>query len=125
MSPPLSPVSSTSPAPSGPDLDLRLVRYFVVVAEHLNFGRAATALHVAQPSLSRQIQRLEHQLGARLFDRTPQGSSLTVAGKAFLPQAEALLDAASGAVLAAREAAPQGTITVGYVEGLIVTPAVR
>lgn len=117
-----SPVSS---AAFGLDLDLRLVRYFVVVAEHLNFGRAATALRLAQPSLSRQIQRLESQLGVRLFDRTPQGSSLTEAGRAFLPQAEALLHAASGAVLAARAAAPPGAITVGYVEDLVVTPAVR
>src|ERR1700723_1079823 len=74
-----------------PDLDLRLVRYFTVVAEHRHFGRAAAALHLAQPSLSRQIQRLEQQLGARLLDRTPQGSQLTEAGEVFLPQAKALL----------------------------------
>jgi DNA-binding transcriptional LysR family regulator len=112
-------------SPIGPDLDLRLVRYFATVAEHLNFGRAATALHVAQPSLSRQIQRLEDQLGVRLFDRTPQGSRLTEAGHAFLPQAQALLDAAHRATLAARAAAPANAITIGYVEDLVVTPAVR
>ncbi|BCL28963.1 LysR family transcriptional regulator [Streptomyces aurantiacus] len=112
-------------SPTGPDLDLRLVRYFATVAEHLNFGRAATALHVAQPSLSRQIQRLEDQLGVRLFDRTPQGSRLTEAGHAFLPQAQALLDAAHRATLAARAAAPARAITIGYVEDLVVTPAVR
>ncbi|MDQ0775577.1 DNA-binding transcriptional LysR family regulator [Streptomyces aurantiacus] len=112
-------------SPTGPDLDLRLVRYFATVAEHLNFGRAATALHVAQPSLSRQIQRLEDQLGVRLFDRTPQGSRLTEAGHAFLPQAQALLDAAHRATLAARAAAPAHAITIGYVEDLVVTPAVR
>ncbi len=76
------------------DLDLRLVRYFTVVAEHQNFGRAAAALHLAQPHLSRQIQRLEEQLGARLLDRTPQGSHLTEAGRVFLPQAQALLRSA-------------------------------
>ncbi|VVJ20761.1 Transcriptional regulator [Amycolatopsis camponoti] len=107
------------------DLDLRLVRYFTVVAEHLNFGRAAAALHLAQPSLSRQIQRLEHGLGVRLFDRTPQGSRLTEAGRAFLPQAQALLHSARQAELTARAAAPRQAITVGYVADLVITPAVR
>jgi len=107
------------------DLDLRLVRYFTVVAEHLNFGRAAAALHVAQPALSRQIQRLEGQLGVRLFDRTPQGSSLTEAGSAFLPQALALLDAARQATRTARAAAPPRAIAIGYVADLVITSAVR
>ncbi|QWF82350.1 LysR family transcriptional regulator [Amycolatopsis sp. CA-230715] len=107
------------------DFDLRLVRYFTVVADELNFGRAATALHLAQPSLSRQIQRLEDQLGVRLFDRTPQGSRLTEAGRAFLPRARALLDAAREAELAARSAAPPHAIAIGYVGDLIITPAVR
>ncbi|TDD90401.1 LysR family transcriptional regulator [Actinomadura rubrisoli] len=119
-----NPVPSTARAIDA-DLDLRLVRYFTVVAEHLNFGRAADALHLAQPSLSRQIQRLEHQLGVRLLDRTPQGSRLTGAGAAFLPQAQALLHAAQQATLTARAAAPPRTITIGYVDDLVITPAVR
>ena len=69
------------------DLDLRLVRYFTVVADHRHFGRAAATLHVAQPSLSRQIRSLEQQLGARLLDRTPQGSQLTEAGDRTVVQA--------------------------------------
>ena len=82
------------------DLDLRLVRYFTVVAEHRHFGRAAEALHITQPSLSRQIRHLEQQLGARLLDRTPQGSQLTEAGEVFLPLARALLRSAAQAAAA-------------------------
>lgn len=109
----------------GADLELRLVRYFTVVAEHGNYGRAAAALHLAQPSLSRQIQRLESRLGVRLFDRTPQGAVLTEAGAAFLPEALALLAAARRAALTARAHAPARRLVVGYVEDLVVTPAVR
>ena len=107
------------------DLDLRLVRYFTVVADQLNFGRAAVALRLAQPSLSRQIQRLEKQLGVRLFDRTPQGSRLTAAGEAFLPEAHTLLRAARQATLTAHAAAPTGSITIGFVGDFFITPATR
>ena len=106
------------------DVDLRLVRYFVTVADHRHFGRAATALRVAQPSLSRQIRRLEQQLGARLLDRTPQGSRLTEAGEVFLPAARALLRSAARAAAETRAAAQPSRITIGYTMGLIVTPAV-
>lgn len=108
-----------------PDLDLRLVRYFTVVAEHQHFGRAAAALHLAQPSLSRQIQRLEDQVGARLLDRTPQGSRLTEAGEVFLPQALAVLRATRQAVTQARAAVRPMSVIVGYTGSFIVTPAVR
>jgi len=107
------------------DLDLRLVRYFTVVAEHRHFGRAAEALRVAQPSLSRQVRHLEQQLGARLLDRTPQGSRLTEAGEVFLPLARALLRSADQAAARTRAAAQPSRITIGYTIGLIVTPAVR
>src|SRR5271163_5309196 len=107
------------------DLDLRLVGYFVVVAEHRHFGRAATALRIAQPSLSRQIRRLEQQLGVRLLDRTPQGTRLTEAGEVFLPRAKALLRSATQAAAQARAAAQPCRIAIGYTMGLIVTPAVR
>jgi DNA-binding transcriptional LysR family regulator len=107
------------------DLDLRLVHCFTVVAEHEHFGRAAEALHVTQPSLSRQIRRLEQQLGARLLDRTPQGSRLTEAGTVFLPQAKALLRTAAQAIAHTQAAARPARITVGYTAGVIVTAAVR
>src|SRR5690242_20602592 len=83
-------LAAASPA----DLDLRLVRYFTVVATRRHFGRAAAELLIAQPSLSRQIRRLEQRLGARLLDRTPQGTTLTAAGEVFLPLAKALLRSA-------------------------------
>lgn len=107
------------------DLDLRLVRYFVAVAERGHFGRAAEALHLTQPSLSRQVRRLEQQVGARLLDRTPQGSRLTEAGATFLPQARALLRSAASAAASARAAAEPSRLTIGYTAGLIITPAVR
>jgi len=107
------------------DFDLRLVRYFTVVAEHGSFHRAAAALLIAQPSLSRQIQRLEQRLGVRLLDRTKHGSRLTEAGRAFLPQAEALLRSAELAAAKARAASVPAAITIGYAGGLIVTAAVR
>jgi DNA-binding transcriptional LysR family regulator len=113
-----------SPPPPA-DLDLRLVRYFTAVADHRHFGRAAAALHLAQPSLSRQIRSLEQQLGARLLDRTPQGSQLTEAGAVFLPRAKALLRSAAQAAAATRAAAQPTRITIGYTTNLIVTPAVR
>ncbi|MFD4743241.1 LysR family transcriptional regulator [Streptomyces virginiae] len=109
----------------GQDLELRLVRYFTVVAAHQHFGRAAADLHVAQPALSRQIQRLEKYLGARLLDRVPQGARLTPAGQRFLPQAQALLQAARQAELAVREQAETQHIAIGYVEDLVITAAVR
>jgi DNA-binding transcriptional LysR family regulator len=119
-------VQAEEPAPLLPaDLDLRLVRYFTVVAEHRHFGRAAAELVIAQPSLSRQVRRLEQQLGARLFDRTPQGTTLTEAGEVFLPKAKAILKSAAQAAAAAKAAAQPSKITIGYTPGLIVTPAVR
>ncbi|MFG6199958.1 LysR family transcriptional regulator [Nonomuraea sp. JJY05] len=111
--------------PDSPDLDLRLVRYFAAVAEHRHFGRAAEALHITQPSLSRQIRGLERQLGARLLDRTPQGTRLTEAGEVFLPRAKTLLRSAAQAAAQTRAAARPSRITIGYTTGLIVTPAVR
>ncbi len=113
-----------SPLPPA-DLDLRLVRYFIAVADHKHFGRAAAALRIAQPSLSRQVRSLEQQLGARLLDRTPQGTRLTEAGEVFLPQAKALLRSAAQAAARTRAAAQPSRITIGYTINLIITPAVR
>ncbi|MCD2196521.1 LysR family transcriptional regulator [Actinomycetospora endophytica] len=107
------------------DLDLRLVHAFVVVAEHRHFGRAAEALHIAQPALSRQIRRLEDQVGARLFDRDTRGTRLTAAGEAFLPAAREALSASRSAVAAARAADGPDRLVVGHVSALLVTAGVR
>jgi DNA-binding transcriptional LysR family regulator len=108
------------------DLDLRKLRYFVAVAEHLHFGRAAAELHIAQPVLSRQIRALEQELKVQLFVRDKRSTELTPAGHQLLADAPPLLASAVGvrrrAVLAARE---RGVFTVGFMPGLLVTAAVR
>ncbi|MFD5218939.1 LysR family transcriptional regulator [Streptomyces tendae] len=115
----------SDPFPAPVDLDLRLVQCFTVLAEQQHFGRAAEVLHTTQPSLSRQIRRLEQQVGARLLDRSTRGTRLSEAGEAFLPQAKELLRAAVGAMARTRAAAKPSSITIGYARGLIITPAVR
>ncbi|MEU3410255.1 LysR family transcriptional regulator [Streptomyces sp. NPDC006658] len=115
----------SDPFPTPVDLDLRLVQCFTVVAEHQHFGRAAEALHTTQPSLSRQIRRLEQQVGARLLDRTTHGTRLSEAGEIFLPQAKGLLRAAVEAMARTRAAARPCSVTIGYTKGLIITSAVR
>ena len=101
------------------------MRYFVKVAEHRHFGRAAAALHMTQPSLSRQIRGLEKQLGATLFERTTQGSVLTAAGMTFATYAKTLLETADAAAAHTRAAAAPRRIVIGYTTNLIVSSAVR
>src|SRR4051794_34687879 len=73
------------------DLDLRAVRYFIAVAEEPHFGRAAARLFISQPALSKQIQRLEEQLGGPLFVRDTRHVELTTRGQSFLIDARELL----------------------------------
>jgi len=108
------------------DLDLRKLRYFVAVAEELNFRRAAERLHLAQPVLSRQIRALEKELHARLFTRDNTGTQLTEAGYQLLNDATVLLANAEAAQRrVARAAAGTVTFTVGFMPGLTVTDPVR
>jgi LysR family transcriptional regulator, benzoate and cis,cis-muconate-responsive activator of ben and cat genes len=84
-------------------VELRHLRYFVAVAEMENVSRAATQrLHVAQPSLSRQIRDLEDEVGVPLLERTARAIRLTDAGRAFLEEARAILKCTDEAVLKAR-----------------------
>lgn len=72
-------------------MEIHQLRYFCAVAQHGTFTRAAEIEHVAQPSLSQQVHKLETELGARLFDRLPRKAKLTVFGRAFLPKAQRIL----------------------------------
>ncbi len=94
-------------------LDLRLVEYFVAVAEELHFGRAAERLHIAQPSLSQQVRRLEDQLGVVLLERNSRSVHLTDAGEALLLEGRKILSQASHAIQTARAAGAPG-LTVGF-----------
>ncbi|OBF91787.1 hypothetical protein A5791_14825 [Mycobacterium sp. 852002-51163_SCH5372311] len=87
------------------DPELRLLRYFVTVAEERHFGRAAERLHIAQPPLSQQIQKLERQLGVDLIDRSRRPIELTDAGSALFDEARLALTHGQRAFAAARRAA--------------------
>lgn len=86
-------------------MELRHLRYFVAVAEELNYRKAASRLAVAQPALSTQIIDLEAEIGVRLLDRDTGGVRLTHAGAAFLKKARFILKHARLAVRIARSAA--------------------
>ncbi len=89
-------------------IELRHLRYFVAVAEHLNFGKAARALNVSQPPLSRQIRDLEQYLAVRLFSRNSKGVVLTAAGHLLLGESRRILDELALTVLLVRRRA--GTV---------------
>ncbi|HEY5783951.1 MAG TPA: LysR family transcriptional regulator [Microlunatus sp.] len=92
------------------------LRDFVAVAEELHFGRAADRLQVTQPPLSRQLQKLERTVGARLLERDNRKVALTAAGAVFLDEARRLLTQAEGAWAHTRriEAGAAGTVRIGF-----------
>ena len=98
-------------------MELHQLRYFCAVAETGSFSRAAEQSHVAQPSLSQQIMKLEDELGARLFDRLGRSVRLTELGKAFLPRAHSVLrelEAAKGEVVEHKDSVG-GLVTIGVI----------
>jgi DNA-binding transcriptional LysR family regulator len=105
------------------DLDLRKLRYFVAVAERLHFGRAAAALYITQPALSRQIRQFEEELGVELLERSSRQVSLTEAGKRLAEDGARLLAAGDAAVARARRAGHSGSsLTVGFMLGMDIAP---
>jgi DNA-binding transcriptional LysR family regulator len=105
------------------DIDLRLVRYFLMMAEELHFTAAARRLYVSQPALSNQIRRLEARIGTQLFHRSPRGVTLTAAGEAFLPHArEALAAIRAGAEAATAAAGSQEILRIDVLESALATP---
>jgi DNA-binding transcriptional LysR family regulator len=105
-------------------MELRHLRYFVAVAEELNFTRAAGRLHIGQPPLSMQIRDLEAEIGARLLERSKRRVALTEAGKAFLERARAILAQAALAGEEARRAArgERGLLRIGFTTSLPYSP---
>ncbi|TWT10562.1 LysR family transcriptional regulator [Reyranella sp. CPCC 100927] len=99
-----------------PDIDLRQMRSFAIVAEELHFSRAAERLGIAQPPLSQQIRRLEAKVGCRLFDRGTRKVELTEAGRALLTTIRRiLLDVSTGVEQAKRiSRGDAGVLDVGF-----------
>jgi LysR family hydrogen peroxide-inducible transcriptional activator len=98
-------------------MELHQLRYFCAVADTASFSRAAEKCHVSQPSLSQQIQKLESELGGRLFDRLGRSVRLTDLGEAFLPRARSVLHELSSAKdeLTERLQSEAGPIVIGAI----------
>ena len=97
-------------------MELRQLRYFVTVADELNFGRAAERLRIAGPSLSQQIKALERDLKVQLFDRDRRSVALTAAGSALLPRARALISQADELRRQALGLSSSEPVRIGYVQ---------
>jgi DNA-binding transcriptional LysR family regulator len=104
-------------------MDIRQLRYFLAVAQELHFGRAAERVHIAQSPLSRQIKQLEDTLGVVLFRRTKRHVELTDAGRALMPEAQAILDATEQArrTVVNAGAGMIGRLRVGFTSASVYT----
>src|SRR5688500_6684658 len=98
-----------------------LLRYFVVLAEELHFGRAAQRLSITQPPLSSAIKALEDELGVQLLERSSKHVALTPAGAAFLKEARLVLERVATASETARAVAAgkRGRLEVGFTGSMI------
>jgi DNA-binding transcriptional LysR family regulator len=107
-------------------MELRHLRYFLAVAEELNFTRAAKSLNIAQPPLTRQIRLLEEEMGVALVDRSSYRIELTRAGAAFAGEIARILGELRLAVVHARRAArgAPGQVRVGFTESASFNPLV-
>ncbi|MES2317668.1 MAG: LysR family transcriptional regulator [Pseudomonadota bacterium] len=105
-------------------MELRHLRYFIAVAEELNFTRAAERLHIGQPPLSHAIQALEADVGAQLFERTKRWVRMTEAGRLFLDDARRILGLAEQAADTARRAqrGEAGILRIGFTFSTPLTP---
>jgi DNA-binding transcriptional LysR family regulator len=104
-------------------IDLRRLRYFLIVSDELHFGRAAARLHIAQPPLTRQISALEAELGFRLFDRSTRNVTLTSEGRYFLPYARAVLEQVdlTASITSKLAAGSAGHLAVGYASSIALS----
>ncbi len=98
-------------------MQIHQLRYFCAVARTGSFTRAAQQQHLAQPSLSQQVRKLEDELGTKLFDRLGRTVRLTQLGKTFLPRAEAIIQQATAAKTEIQEmaGAAQGKLVIGAI----------
>lgn len=101
-------------------MELRHIRYFVAVAEELNFRRAAERIHISQPSLSAQIRQLEKEIGAKLLNRDTHQVSMTAAGEYFLESSRRILSDSEDTIQTAQRisSGEMGKLTIGFIDSL-------
>ena len=100
-------------------MNINQLKYFISVAEHQSFTKAANQFYISQTAITQQIQALEESIGTKLIDRSTRPISLTPGGNIFLVEARAILDHMETALWRTREASTglMGTLRIGYTKG--------